>query len=348
MIRKCSGCGVPLQSDDPDKVGYVPPEKLSIAKLCQRCFRIKHYGEFRSVSIEGFPFDEIAGGVDLICFIVDGVDIEGSWVLDSLGHLRKIWLVINKADLLPFSKEEVLGWIRKEKGWDRKAFLISVRKGWGLRSFWEELTFAYKGRRIAFMGATNVGKSSLMARLLGDSDITVSPWPGTTISLVERALPDGTIFIDTPGIIPYGRIYDLLCPDCQKMIIPSKKLCGKLFFLKEGKSLTLGGLSALTIKKGRLLLKPMISHEVPLHRTSEQRLGEVLIKASGDWLRPPCKGCFATLEELGWKEEEVDVKEGEDLFISGMGWVSLLEGEGKVKVLLPQGVRYNILGGIRR
>ncbi|KUK14084.1 MAG: 50S ribosome-binding GTPase [Synergistetes bacterium] len=347
-MKRCRGCGVPLQSDDPKRPGYIPPEKLDDPRgLCQRCFKIKYYGEFRSVPVEDFPFDEIAKNVDLICLIVDGVDIEGSWVLDRFREAKNIWVVVNKTDLLPFSKEEIVKWLREEKGWSGKVFLTSSKKGWGLKGFWEELNFVYRGKKVAFMGVTNVGKSSLVGRLLGDESITVSPWPGTTIDVVERKNEEGTIFIDTPGLVPSGRLYDLLCPDCQKKVIPSKKLSGKIFFLKSGKSLSLGGLSALTVLTGGLLLKPFVSYEVPLHRTNQKRLKEVIKEGAGEWLKPPCKGCFDRIEEIGWSEEVLEVSEGLDLAISGLGWVSLFKGEGKISLLLPSKVSFNLRRSIR-
>lgn len=348
-MKRCSGCGVPLQTDNPEGAGYIPPEKFDDPRgLCQRCFRIKHYGEFRSVSVKDFPFSEVSKEVDLICFIVDAVDFEGSWALGELKDKNNIWLILNKTDLLPFSKEEIERWIRDEIGWEGKLFLVSAKKGWGLKGFWEELRFTHKGKRVAFMGVTNVGKSSLLSRLLSDDSITVSPWPGTTIDLVERKLPDGTIFLDMPGLIPVGRLYDILCPDCQKKVIPSKKLSGKVFFLNISKSLLLGGLSSLTILQGKLLLKPFISYEVPLHRTNEKRLNEVLSTGSGNWLRPPCKGCSKKIEDIGWREELLEVKEGKDLAISGLGWVSFFEGEGKISLRVPKGINFSLRRSLRR
>lgn len=348
-MKRCLGCGVPLQSDNPEDAGYIPSEKINDPEaLCQRCFKIKHYGEFKAVSVESFPFDELFKAVDFVCFIVDAVDFEGSWALEEFRNKENVWLIINKMDLLPFSKEEVVEWVRKERGWGNKLFLLSARKGWGLKGFWKELTFVCKGKKVAFMGVTNVGKSSLVSRLLSDDSITVSPWPGTTIDIVKRELPDGTVFIDTPGLVPVGRLYDMLCPDCQKKVVPSKKLSGKVFSLREGKSLALGGVAAITVLEGRFLLKPFVSYEVPLHRTSERRLKEIFSGGPCNWLKLPCKGCFRRIEEIGWCEEVLTVRGGRDVAISGLGWISFFEGEGKLRLTVPYGVKFNLRGSIRR
>ena len=42
MAIKCKGCGIELQYDDPNRLGYSP--KIG-ADYCQRCFRMTHYDD---------------------------------------------------------------------------------------------------------------------------------------------------------------------------------------------------------------------------------------------------------------------------------------------------------------
>jgi len=44
---KCPGCGVELQTTDPNKIGYIPESSLLERSdpICQRCYRIKHYSD---------------------------------------------------------------------------------------------------------------------------------------------------------------------------------------------------------------------------------------------------------------------------------------------------------------
>jgi GTP-binding protein len=72
-----------------------------------------------------------------------------------------------------------------------------------------EQTEAEPGARIAIVGRPNVGKSSLLNRLLGEERAIVSPIPGTTRDAVDTSLEyDGVplILIDTAGIRRRGHI----------------------------------------------------------------------------------------------------------------------------------------------
>ena len=53
IIKKCSGCGITLQTEFPENAGYVSEEKFITGTdiLCQRCYRIKHYGKHQDIEL---------------------------------------------------------------------------------------------------------------------------------------------------------------------------------------------------------------------------------------------------------------------------------------------------------
>ena len=62
---------------------------------------------------------------------------------------------------------------------------------------------------IAFVGRPNVGKSSLLNSLLGDSRMIVSDIPGTTRDAIDTTIPWGrseVVLIDTAGIRKRGKV----------------------------------------------------------------------------------------------------------------------------------------------
>ena len=53
MMNKCSGCGAILQNEDINALGYT--RNIS-GNLCERCFRIKNYGDYKLVDKDNFDF----------------------------------------------------------------------------------------------------------------------------------------------------------------------------------------------------------------------------------------------------------------------------------------------------
>ena len=55
---QCQGCGAFLQSHDPNALGYIPRQALESRKgdlICQRCYRIKHYGKDQNTPVDLTP-----------------------------------------------------------------------------------------------------------------------------------------------------------------------------------------------------------------------------------------------------------------------------------------------------
>ena len=47
-VKRCYGCGAILQTNDPNDVGYIPPEKYESddETLCERCYKLRHYSKY--------------------------------------------------------------------------------------------------------------------------------------------------------------------------------------------------------------------------------------------------------------------------------------------------------------
>jgi GTP-binding protein len=164
---------------------------------------------------------------DAILFLVDGesgvspVDHELAKVLrrhqtTENGKPRPpILLVVNKADNRP-RREQAVEFFELGMG---DPIPISALHGTGCGDLLDRLTatFDQSGAepaveaqvKIAIVGRPNVGKSSLLNRLLGEERVIVSPIPGTTRDAIDTALMfQGTplTLIDTAGIRRRGRV----------------------------------------------------------------------------------------------------------------------------------------------
>lgn len=150
---------------------------------------------------------------DVIIFIVDGregltdSDKEVSQMLRK--SKKSVVLVVNKIDSV---KQEVSAYEFYNLGIG-DPIAISASQGLGLGDMLDKVVENFKNHsdeqaeeeyvKIAFIGKPNVGKSSLVNKLLGEERVIVSEIPGTTRDAVDSYLntEEGKfLLIDTAGI----------------------------------------------------------------------------------------------------------------------------------------------------
>ena len=110
FMKKCRGCGIPLQTKDKEGVGYVVDLEQD---YCQRCFRLSHYGDtghFKTNYVTNEKIINIYNRYSNALFVLI-VDILDAFCLkeDDLLELfkgRDVLMIINKTDLLPENMTE--------------------------------------------------------------------------------------------------------------------------------------------------------------------------------------------------------------------------------------------------
>jgi len=150
---------------------------------------------------------------DLVIFLADG---KGGFhpgdgqVVDFLRRSGKsVLYAVNKID---GPGQEEAAYEFYQLGVER-VFPISAAHGYGIRDLMDLLVEmlppateeeeAAPGIRVAIIGRPNVGKSSLVNRILGTERVLVSDVPGTTRDAVDAAFRYGGeryVLVDTPGI----------------------------------------------------------------------------------------------------------------------------------------------------
>ncbi|MFS0861638.1 ribosome biogenesis GTPase YqeH [Fredinandcohnia sp. 179-A 10B2 NHS] len=353
----CIGCGVEIQTEDRDKLGYAPPSSLEKEKIiCQRCFRLKHYNEVQDVSLTDDDFLKILNGIgstdSLIVKIVDIFDFNGSWLpgLHRFVGNNKILLVGNKVDLLPKSLKhhKLINWMKdasRELGLNPvDVTLISAEKGIGINEVADAIEHYREGKDVYVVGATNVGKSTFINRLIkefGGEDediITTSHFPGTTLDIIDIPLDEEHSLFDTPGIINHHQMAHFVSGKELKIITPKKEIKPKVFQLNERQTLFFGGLARLDFVSGkRQSLVCYISNLINIHRTKLENADELYEKHVGDLLQPPGKEELENFPPL--VAHEFMIKEAKtDIVFSGLGWVTINEPQTKVVAHVPKGV----------
>ncbi|HYK73076.1 MAG TPA: ribosome biogenesis GTPase YqeH [Pseudoneobacillus sp.] len=353
----CIGCGVQIQTENVDEIGYAPSSALEKEHIiCQRCFRLKHYNEIQDVHLTDDDFLKILNGIGkskgLIVKIVDIFDFNGSWLpgLHRFVGDNKVVLVGNKVDLLPKSikPNKVINWMKQEAKQlglkPEEVFLVSAAKGQFIKETAAAIDELRQNQDVYIVGCTNVGKSTFINRIIkevtGSGDvITTSHFPGTTLDIIKIPLDDEKSLIDTPGIINHHQMAHFVDKQDLKVITPKKEIKPKVYQLNEGQTLFFGGLARFDyIKGGRKSFVTYISNEILIHRTKLENATELYEKHVGEMLTPPRQNQLDSFPEL--VRHEFTIKEDKtDIVFSGLGWVTVNEAGVQVAAYVPKGVQ---------
>jgi 30S ribosome assembly GTPase len=351
------GCGVQIQTENPNELGYAPSSALEKEIIiCQRCFRLKHYNEVQDVNLTDDDFlkilNEIGKSDALIVMIVDIFDFNGSWIpgMHRFVGNNKILLVGNKVDLLPKSVKhsKLIHWMKqeaKELGLrPEEVFLVSAAKGHYIKEITAAIDEWRHGKDVYVVGCTNVGKSTFINRIIkevtGEDDvITTSHFPGTTLDIIKIPLDDGKALIDSPGIINHHQMAHFIDKRDLKIITPKKEIKPKIFQLNEGQTLFFGGLARFDyVSGGRRSFVCYVSNEINIHRTKMENATELYEKHAGEMLTPPRMEQLETFPELV-KQEYIIKEPKTDIVFSGLGWITINEPGAKVVAYAPKGVQ---------
>lgn len=351
------GCGVQIQTENPNELGYAPSSALEKEIIiCQRCFRLKHYNEVQDVNLTDDDFlkilNEIGKSDALIVMIVDIFDFNGSWIpgMHRFACNNKILLVGNKVDLLPKSvkQSKLIHWMKqeaKELGLrPEEVFLVSAAKGHYIKEITAAIDEWRQGKDVYVVGCTNVGKSTFINRIIkevtGEDDvITTSHFPGTTLDIIKIPLDDGKALIDSPGIINHHQMAHFIDKRDLKIITPKKEIKPKIFQLNEGQTLFFGGLARFDyVSGGRRSFVCYVSNEINIHRTKMENATELYEKHAGEMLTPPRMEQLETFPELV-KQEYIIKEPKTDIVFSGLGWITINEPGAKVVAYAPKGVQ---------
>lgn len=356
----CTGCGVRLQTESPDKPGYVPESALEREPvICQRCFRIRNYNEAASVAIDQDEFLRLLGGIaetdSLVVHIVDLFDFEGSLIsgLQRFVGTNPVLLVVNKVDLLPkaVNLNRIRNWVQqqaKEEGLRTvDVVLCSAKKNIGFDRVIEAMDRYRNGRDVYVVGATNVGKSTLINRLIRDysdmeEELTTSRYPGTTLDAIYIPLDDGKFIIDTPGIVYPSRMTEIVPRGFLQSLLPEKPIKPYVYQLNDGQTLFVGSLVRFDFVEGeRQSFTFYVSNAIHLHRTKLERAEELYAEHRGSALLGGPS--LEQLEDIpDWTRHSLRVKRGQrkDVFISGLGWIQVNSDAGAlIDVYAPKGIK---------
>lgn len=225
-MNKCLGCGITLQNKDKTKLGYVTSDD---ANICERCFRLKNYGEYQAVSLNNDDYNKIIKSIpesSLILYITDILTLD----LSNLPNNHNTILVLTKYDILPKSTKEakIIAKLKEEYKNILDIIVVSSIKNYNIDLLYNMINKYSNGKDIYLIGNTNSGKSTLLNKMIknysnNNPNITVSMYPSTTLDKVEITI-NNLKFIDTPGLIDDNSYISILSKKDLKKVTPKSEI----------------------------------------------------------------------------------------------------------------------------
>ncbi len=355
---KCVGCGSILQTEDKNEEGYIPASGLHKEEpICQRCYRLRHYNEVQELNVDSGDFLTMLNSLyetdSLIVKVIDVFDFEGS-IIPSFNRIvgdKKVLAIINKTDLFPKSTN-VSRLVERAKKMLKDAGItandtiaISALKGQNLDVLLKKISDMADGKDVYIVGTTNVGKSTLINKLLEDNTglknvITTSNIPGTTLGMIDIPLGDTQTLYDTPGIVVDSQISHYVKTRDLKYVSPDKEIKAKTFQLNSEQTLFIGNLARVDYTEGGSnSFSVYRNHHLNIHRTKTENADEFYDKHYNGLLAPP------EIDEpylsQNYDKFEFKLNEASDILISGLTFVSVAK-QAKVTVTVPKGVNVSV------
>lgn len=314
-MSKCIGCGVKLQTINNETLGYTTNLDN---KLCERCFRIRNYNDYKFVIKDNNDYINILKDInktnDLVVLVVDLFNIS-KYLNDISKYIdNNILLVLTKRDILPKScyDEKFKEYFKNYNLNILDTVVVSSNKNYNLDTLYEKINNYKTSNNVYVVGFTNSGKSTLINKIIynyssSDMVITTSNLPSTTIDSITVKVNDDLTLIDTPGLLDAGDIINFIDSKTLKKIVPNKELKPITYQIKDKQTILIDDLVRLDlIDKNSMTI--YMSNNLKIKR---------LFKDTD------------TLKDL--KKHELDVDCDNDVVVQGLGFIKFTH---KSKIVL--------------
>lgn len=298
---KCSGCGAILQNSDPNKEGYV---KNLDKTLCERCFKIKNYNEYKFIDKENKYYLDILNNIektnDLVLLVTDFLNTIN---LSDLKITNPIILVLTKRDIIPRSldEEKLLNNIKTNLNVVDK-IIVGPKNNYNLDLLKEKIDKYKHSKNVYVVGYTSVGKSTLINKMIknyseNQANITTSILPSTTLDLIDVKIDDNLTLIDTPGLLDGGSIILNIDGKTLNKIMPKKEIKPVTIQVKRSQIIIIDNIVRIDVKEKTNLIFYM-SNDLKMKRYYNN-----------------------TKKLINLNKNEIEIPKDTDIVIKGLGFI---------------------------
>jgi len=360
IIRKCYSCGATLQDVDPKKEGYISKEILdhdSRIMLCDKCYdkeiydlepnKVKLSDAFNVILADAHATDA------LIVLVLDLYSFEAAFSKELTDKLvgRNVLVVATKRDLLPSYvndadlKEDVAHRLRREKIVVKDIILTSSTTELHIKEIIEKINTLRKGHDAYLIGGDGSGKTLLINAILrnykntSNRQIKTMEYPGTTLRVLQIPLDKNTTLYDTEGIQIANSIFNHVEKEIYRQINPNREIKEESIKMWKDVSLFIGTIARFDFIDGKTTnVYCYFSRKIDLKRISTRRVEEIFEKQLRKKKYVPSSQRLNTLADFNTYEIKITEKEGRDIGIQGLGWISFMGDNQIIRVSVPKGV----------
>ena len=347
MTKCCKGCGITLQNEDEKALGYVPNLE---ADYCQRCFRIRHYGDVTVDMKQGIDSNKTLEKINqldgIVFWIVDVFAFESGLIphLNKKLPNKNIVMVLTKRDILPstISDEKIMNFVQQrlqQEDIQVEGILMVggfLETGQEAKDSIENLKDIIDqfNQNIIFMGVANAGKSTVINALLDEETLTTSRNPGTTLDIVT--IPrENTVWYDTPGIENYHSVLTYLNKKDLKTVIPVKTIRPLVSQIYENQSFAVGGLARLdVVTNGKASVVGNFSRNLSIHRGKLEKADALWNNHLNEMLVPALDTSMLTMHTYQAPKYTGKI----DVVIHGLGWFCVSGSVQSITVKVHKGI----------
>lgn len=324
MSKKCIGCGIELQCNDPYEDGYVNPEMFENTIMCRRCFRLKHYGEYKvtnkSNSFYKGIIKEIFRMDELVVHIVDIFNMGNMNDIYSKIYSKAI-LVISKIDILPKSinEDKLIEYFKKKYPKYVDIIAISSDKNYHMDELLMLMMKHKNSNEVYILGNTNAGKSTFINKMIKNytdrnTFIVTSCMPSTTLNVISIKINNDLTLLDTPGIVYSGDLITKLPEEVVKHINIKHEINPRIYQVKEKEALVLNDIGRIHILNDSNI-SIYISNNIDIDKANFDN----------------------NLKYKDLERTKIKVSEGQDLVIEGLCFIKV-SNDTMFEVYMPEGV----------
>ncbi len=325
-VKKCLGCGVTLQDQNILQEGYTTSLEND---YCQRCFRMKNYGDYQVVTKSNEEYLEILKTVgktkDLVLYITDLLNLEDDFKKIREILPNKMILVLNKKDVLPKSVKEkkLIKYLEDLNIQVEEIIVISCNKNYNIDYLLKRIKYYQTSKNVYVVGHTNAGKSSLINQLIKNysdktQELTMSPLPSTTLSMITIEINDHLTLIDTPGLVDSGSILNHVDEKMVKKISPKKEIKPKTYQLRKNQSIIIENFLRIDYIEGE-------KNSFTVYVSNDLKVRRLLNLVNNNDLKD-------------FNKTTMNIKYEEDLVITGLGFIKIVN-KGVIDVYLDKNIK---------